>query len=342
MLMKTHFRCLLPLLGVAALLPVGAGTEKNDAPPPAKQERREMRVLVHHPNQDLPKEPVTFLGVETMPVSPTLIAQLGLTDGTGLVVTHVVPDSPAAGALQQHDVLLKLDDQWLIEVRQLAVLVRNHQKNDEVTLTFLRGGKQQTARLKLVKREMPKLSQHLPFEGGSFDRPFRQATSSVGVGTGGNVEFLQREVDGDAGTTDERMMGLLESAPSQASVRIFERHGGSSPGVTMLNPGKSQMLYSDEAGTLELKLDDGKKELTAKDPKGAVIFTGPVNTPAERQALPESVRPRLEKILQMRGFSFTPDGDFRPGEPVVRPLPGRQISLPTPATVPTLPAPAVL
>ena len=339
--MNTHFRCLLPLLGVAALLPVGAGAEKNDPPAPAKQEHREMRVLVNHSKQDLPKEPVTFLGVETMPVSPTLVAQLNLTDGTGLVITQVVPDSPAAGALQQHDILLKLDDQWLIEVRQLAVLVRNHQENDEVTLTFLRGGKQQTTRLKLVKREMPKLSMHRPFEGGAFDRLVRHATSTTGFGTGGNVELMQRDADSDAGPTDARMMGLLESAPPQASVRIFERHGGSSPGVTMLNPGKSQMLYRDEAGTLELKIDDGKKELTAQDTKGAVVFFGPVNTPEERQALPESVRPRLEKILQMQGFSFTPDGDFHPSMPIVQPLPGRQISLPLPATVRVLPPPAI-
>ena len=46
-------------------------------------------------------ESATFLGVETSPVSPTLTAQLGLQEGAGLVVNHVVPDSPAAAALKQ-------------------------------------------------------------------------------------------------------------------------------------------------------------------------------------------------------------------------------------------------
>ena len=112
--------------------------------------------------------------------------------------------------------------------------------------------------------------------------------------------------------------------------------------VTMLHPSTSRIVSSDEAGTLELKIDDGQKELTAKDAQGAVIFAGPINTPEERKALPESVRPRLEKILQMQGVSFTPDGDFRASAPVVPPLPGRQISLPLPAKARTSPPPTIL
>ncbi|HTZ19790.1 MAG TPA: PDZ domain-containing protein [Opitutaceae bacterium] len=322
--MKTHYRSLIALLGLVALLPAGRCAEKNDPPAPAKSEQPGMRVFVNHPPKDLPKEPVTFLGVETMPASPTLVSQLGLAEGTGLVITNVVPDSPAAGVLKEHDILVKLDDQLLIEVRQLAVLVRNHQEGDEITLVYLRGGQQQTAKVKLAKREMPKLSMHLPFEGRNSDRLFGRVTGSAGSG-GGHIELMRGEEMGGPGPVDARMMDLLQSAPPQSSVRIIERQGGPTPRVTMLNPGKSEMMFSDEAGTLELKIDDGQKELTAKDAKGAVIFAGPINTPEERKALPESVRPRLEKILRMQGFSFTPDGDFHPGPPVVQPQPGRQI-----------------
>ena len=74
--MKTHCRCLIPLLGLIALLPVGLAAEKNDSPPPAKTEKGEIRVYTNRTAKDLPKEPVTFLGVETVPASPTLVAQL--------------------------------------------------------------------------------------------------------------------------------------------------------------------------------------------------------------------------------------------------------------------------
>ncbi len=55
---------------------------------------------------------------------------------------NVVPDSPAAATLKKNDVLTKLDDQLLIEQRQLSVLIRNHKDGDEVTLTYIRGGKE--------------------------------------------------------------------------------------------------------------------------------------------------------------------------------------------------------
>ena len=327
--MKTHCRCLIPLLGLVALLPTGLAAEKNDSPPPAKQARPEMRVFANRVVNDLPKEPVTFLGVETMPASPTLASQLGLADGTGLVVTNVVPDSPATNVLKEHDILVKLDDQLLIEVRQLAVLVRNHKEGDEITLTYLRGGKQQTATVKLVKREMPKLSFQYPGAG-----------AHVGAVTGNIVppgpERIRGELPQRAGESTRiqtesladqaRMMEMLQSTPPQSSVRVIESEGSpAARRVTMLHPSTSRIVSSDEAGTLELKIDDGQKELTAKDAKGAVIFSGPVNTSKEREALPESVRPRLEKLLQMRGVSFTPDGDFRSTAPIVQPSPGRQI-----------------
>ncbi len=111
--------------------------------------------------------------------------------------------------------------------------------------------------------------------------------------------------------------------------------------MTLLGQKYSNLIFSDDTCTLELKIDDGQKVLTAKDPQGAVIFNGPINTPEERRALPESVRPRLEKILQMQRVSFTPDGNFRLSTPVAPPSPGRQISLPLPAPARVLPAPTI-
>ena len=73
-------------------------------------------------------------------------------------MNHIAPGSPSAGALKPHDILLKLDDQILIEQRQLAVLVRGHKEGDEITLTYLRAGKQATAKVKLAKHDVPKMT----------------------------------------------------------------------------------------------------------------------------------------------------------------------------------------
>jgi hypothetical protein len=65
-----------------------------------------------------------------------------------------------------------------------------------------------------------------------------------------------------------------------------------------------------------------------KNAKGEQLFAGPVNTPEERKALSAEVRARLEKIEDMKQFSFKTDGDFQGAETkVIRPR-GQGISLP--------------
>ena len=223
------------------------------------------------------KENVTFLGVETSPVSPTLVAQLGLTEGYGLVINQVVPDSPAAGALKPHDILLKLDDQLLIEQRQLAVLIRNHKENDEVTLTYLRGGKQATAKVKLAKHEVPKMSA-LPFPGGdgAFGYAFGNGASPF------DVQVLPRiEVQGGADV--DRLLGLMNAGggPGQHRMNIIGAPGdvGNRSVSVTVNTGNSHINLDDDQGSLDLTIKDGRKELVAKNAKGDQVFAGPVNTP---------------------------------------------------------------
>src|SRR5712691_850910 len=92
----------------------------------------------HFEPDDRPKEPVTFLGVETSDVPRVLSEQLGLPRGFGLVVDYVVPDSPAAAAgVQQNDIMRMLNDQILLEPGQLAKLVRSFNEGTTINLTLL-------------------------------------------------------------------------------------------------------------------------------------------------------------------------------------------------------------
>jgi hypothetical protein len=159
--MKSKFRYLLPLLAAAAGPLVGAEVKELRVlaqTGPVKPDKVERRVTVRQAGAPAEKEKVAFLGVSTGPVAPALASQLGLTPGAGLVVNQIVPASPSAGVLQVHDVLVKLDDQLLIEAKQLAVLVRSRKEGDEFALTYLRGGKQATAKVKLALHEVPKLA----------------------------------------------------------------------------------------------------------------------------------------------------------------------------------------
>lgn len=329
-MMKTITHPLAAALGLAAFVPHAPAAEDSK---PVKIEKKEIRVLAgperehrilirEGDRREKPElEKVAFLGVEALPVSPALSSQLGLPRGTGLVIGHVAPKSAAAGVLQEHDILLKLDDQILIETRQLSVLVRNHHEGDEVTLTYLRGGQKATARVKLGVHEVPKFSWHEETGGGmmpGFGGPGR------GEGFGGKDPERQRaEVD--------RLLSLMPRPQNGDPVRM---QVGPGLRAMSINSNNSTLVFSDDEGSLELATKEGMKTLSAKDPTGRELFSGPVTTPDERRALPDRVRERLERLEGMREMTFRTDGDFKGAETLfARPL-GRSIALPQPALPP--------
>ena len=123
--------------------------------------------------------------------------------------------------------------------------------------------------------------------------------------------------------------------PRGNHIFIERKHG---PGFRAMiaNPANSNLVFSDEKGSLELTLKDGQKSLVAKNPKGEQLFSGPVTTPEQRAAMPAEVRERLEDLEGMQDVSFKTDEDFRGSESrVVRPA-GRGVSFPLPTTRPAL------
>lgn len=97
--------------------------------------------------------PVTWLGVATEPASADLRAQLPLPAGAGLIVREVVADSPAATAgLRVNDILIRFEDQLLINTEQFQALIAGRDEGAEVSLTVLRKGQETKLRAKLVKK----------------------------------------------------------------------------------------------------------------------------------------------------------------------------------------------
>jgi hypothetical protein len=243
------------------------------------------------PPDPVEMENVAYLGVETMPVDPTVAAQLSLPRDTGLAIRRVAEGSPAASLLQKHDVLTKLDDQILVDMRQLSVLVRNHKAGDEVKLTLVRGGKEITVKAKLGEREVPKVA----MDGGE---PFMWNFN--GDGPGGNVTFRTGVpgLPGMEGHEPGDVMRLLGGGHlnvfAQPRVHIFKRHGGK--GEAILDLPNGNFVFSDDEGSVEVNNKEGKRELTVKDKKGATTFQGPINTPEDHKKLPPEIMARLKAI----------------------------------------------
>lgn len=92
----------------------------------------------------------TWLGVITEEPSEDVRAQISVPDGTGLLVRGVMADSPAAKAgLDKNDLLIRMDDQILINPDQLRKLISTKKEGDVVHLTYLRKGREASVEARL-------------------------------------------------------------------------------------------------------------------------------------------------------------------------------------------------
>jgi len=253
-------------------------------------------------DESMEKESVAYLGIETAPVNRTLSTQLGLPKDTGLVVIRVTENSPAAAVLKQDDVLIKLEDQILINPQQLSVLVRSRKEGDEIKLTIIRAGKETTVKAKLAMHDVPKLADAFFFQNFGGTPAFERVRELPGVGPDGARDVLRMI---------QRERGNFTTAPG---MHVIGRAGR---GATVVDFPKSNILFSDDDGAIEIKVDDGKRNLTVKNPKGEVAFAGPIDTEEERKKLPPEILHRLEQI-ETDTMTFEATSDV---EPAVIPLP---------------------
>ena len=325
--MKTK---LITSLAAVALLPLAGFAQTPPVPPappnpPGHSEHREKQ----------PKVPVTFLGVDTSEVPRVVSEQLGLAKGFGLVVDYLAPDGPAAAAgVQQNDILKMLNDQILTEPAQLAKLVRSYNEGTTVTLTLLRKGQEQKISVKLTKKEVPQRRAWGPEKGRHFgDHDLGDLGDKLGDLFGeSNNEMIQEAVmtaheevaeareealragqrirDQAQRVRDEaqRMRDKIQrerdsyqrardEARASGMIKITKTDDTGSK-TTNIDISKAQIVFSDDKGELRIDNSSGKKILTAKDPQGRLLFSGPAETKEELDKVPAEVRDRFVKLQE--------------------------------------------
>jgi len=295
-----------PIITIAAIafLPI-AGFAQTPPAPPAPPSPPGMPAPPGRPER-APKVPMTFLGVETSPVPSVVSEQLGLAKGFGLVVDYVVPNSPAATAgIQQNDILKMLNDQILIEPGQLRKLLQTFSEGTDVTLTILRKGQEQKVTVKVTKKEVP---QHHSWNHGDkhewhwdFDE-----MGDLGEQMQDLKGQLREQVDeAQHGVIRETVLKAREAARraredahrAAREIRILSNDNGALK-ATKIDLGKAQIVFSDDKGEMKLETVDGKKVLTAKDPQGKLLFSGPIETKDDLDKVPAEIRQRYEKLQQ--------------------------------------------
>jgi len=94
-----------------------------------------------------------YVGVEYVPLSAAIAAQLNVSYTQGDYIQSVVSGSPAESAgLQKGDIVTQIDGQDLKTDSAFAEAVDNHKPGDVVTLTVVRDGKTQSIKVTLGTR----------------------------------------------------------------------------------------------------------------------------------------------------------------------------------------------
>jgi serine protease Do len=110
-----------------------------------------------------------WLGVVIQEITPEIAETIGVKEG--ILVAQIAPGSPAEKAgLKVGDIIVAIDGEKVREVRELQFRIMKTPPGTEVTLTILRGGKEQTIKAKVG--EMP--------EEVSFGQP-REQVGELGL-----------------------------------------------------------------------------------------------------------------------------------------------------------------
>jgi hypothetical protein len=245
-----------------------------------------------HEHDNGPKQPVTFLGVETSEVPRVLSAQMGLPEGFGVVVDYVVPNSAAANAgVQRSDIIRLLNDQRIVGPVQLGRLIRSFPDGGSIELTLLRQGKEMKVNVKLGRKEVSARHDH------GFEQQWNfEDLENLKDFKGPDMSEVRDAVTAAVAQAKAEARRAGEEARRAArNLRIVTADDGSMKS-TRIDLGNATITLSDDQGELKVENKDGHRTLTAKDAKGDVLFSGPIDTSEQRGKIPANVRERFEKL----------------------------------------------
>jgi hypothetical protein len=86
-------------------------------------------------------------------------------------------------------------------------------------------------------------------------------------------------------------------------------------GASHWDASRARMIMRDRDGEVAVSVKDGHRILTVKKPQGDEVFSGPVDTPEQRNAVPQPYRGKLEALeIRQRPPGPPREGAGRPGD----------------------------
>ena len=308
--MKTDsFPFITASLAAALVAPVFAiEAPEDDSPPPAAKREASKLPEIKLNEQGVPaaKAQTAFLGIVTNEVPEMLADHLDLKPGEGVVVRSLVPDGPAAKAgLEVNDVITRVAGNPVGSPQDMSTQVTAHKPGESVALDFIRKGKSTRLEVTLgtkpdeIAAMEPQALDPLQLDGIPKDLAERIRKAVQGNLRGLDLQ-LGDALDGAEPGIEDAMRELkkqMQGALGDALIQPDNLHGGK---VEL--QGGATLRMNDGQGSVEVKSNDGSKEITIRDKQDKVVWSGPWDTAQDKQAAPADVRERVESLNIDGGF----------------------------------------
>ncbi len=243
-------------------------------------------------------EHMTFLGIETSRVSKALRNHIDVPEGVGLIIDHVAKDSGAARAgLREFDVLLKVDDQIIINQDQLSTLIRSKNAGETVKVVVLRKAAELSLNVELGEKEMTRNNRWQRGSPNSNPSPF----PSPGEW---NFDFDSEDFQKKIEEFSERAAEMGNRALQFIPEIIIEREeDDGSKRITSVGRGPHKISIIKDGLTAKVETVDGKKHFHISEGE-STLYEGDQPDEETLKSLPENVQAIIKQLNDSKSFDW--------------------------------------
>ena len=306
--MKTKpFTFITAGLAVALATPVFAlEAPEDDAPPPPQAEAPaaeapEIKPLRFDPPaapKDLPEAPATaFLGVVTSDVPDVLAEHLDLKDHEGIIVRSLMPDGPAAKAgISVHDVITRVGDQLIQSPADISKCIGAQKPGDRVNVEIIHKGKPSKLEITLCNRPAGvAAAEPMPMDQLNLEELPREMAERVRKAIEGNLGGLDLQLGEDAAQIPPQMEDAMRQLKQRMQKALDPLPAPGGAGKIQMQAGATFRM-KDPSGSVEIKSNNGGKEVTIRDNEDKITWTGPWDTEQDKAAAPADIRSRVDSL----------------------------------------------
>ncbi len=246
-----------------------------------------------------------YLGVVSAPIPEVLAAHLSIKADEGVVVRAVMPDGPASkSGIAVHDVITRVAGQAVGSPEELSRQIGGHKPGDSVHFNLIHAGKATEAHVTLGVRphEIAAAAahplDHLKLEG--VPEELAERLRGMIQGNLGALEMHLGEAEPQINEAMREMKQRIENARQQMEqavkgLDVPEFNKGDAENKIDVQQGATIRML-DGQGSIELKSNNGGKEVTLRDKENNITWTGPWDTAQDKAAAPDDVRQRVERL----------------------------------------------